>query len=275
MNTIKKKLLLLLTLSMGGSMLLAGISLSVIIKNNYEESTRTDFNNYYERARSTFKKIHVDTQFFSDELAVRDSVKTALNLISEYSDIKNYQANIYDEEKKKIAHTLYEYAKSSQLHEIKVYDKNGWLTAFTRPKHISMGIVSFSKGKPVVFIKRKNNSVWERTNKLKRIPLIKNNQSSKSNKTTYVHHDHIVGVESLSNITRIYFDGKRKNVGKLYVFNPINSAVLNTLSKGSNANHGILMPNKKWLGDEIEEISSDTVMLSPPLFDYENVVEKS
>lgn len=279
MNTIKKKLLLLLTLSMGGSMLLAGISLSIIIKNNYEESTRTDFNNYYERARSIFKKIHVDTQFFSDKLAVRDTVKTTLNLISEYSDIKNYQANIYDEEKKKIARILYEYAKSSQLHEIRVYDKNGWLTAFTRPDYIAMGIVSFSKGKPVIFIKRENNGVWEITSKLKRSPLIKNNNFSKLNKTTYVHHEHdpenVVGIESLSNITRIYLDGTKKSVGKVYIFNPINSAVLNTLSKGSNANHGILMPNKKWLGDEIKEISSDSAMLSPPLFDYENEVEQS
>ena len=149
MNTIKKKLLLLLTLSMGGSMLLAGIALTVITKNNYEESTRTDFNNYYERARSTFMMLSSETQFYASELAQRETVKNTLNLISEYSDINNYQANIYDEEKKNIARTLFQYAKSSHLHEIRIYDNAGWLTAFSSPEHKIMGIVSFHKGKQI------------------------------------------------------------------------------------------------------------------------------
>lgn len=100
-NTIKKNLLLLLILSMGGSMLLAGFSLSFLIKDNYEKTIHTSFDNYYERARGTFKQMHVDTKLYSDELSNKNEIKNSVNLISEYSDINNYNADIYDVEKKK------------------------------------------------------------------------------------------------------------------------------------------------------------------------------
>ena len=266
MNTIKKKILLLLALSMSASMILAGISLSIIIKNNYEESARVGFNNYYERAKSTFKKIHLDTQFYSDELAKRETVKNALNLISEYADIKNYQANIYDDEKKNIARTLYEYAKSSHLYEIRVYDKNGWLTAFTIPSHTAMGIVSFEKGKPVVIISKKGNKAWEVASEIKNIPLLKFNRVKSLDENSYVHQNEILGIETQSHILRTYVDGTKKHIGDLYIVNPINNSVLTALSKGSNAHHGIFLPSNNWVGDEIKEASTKIIEQSSPLF---------
>ena len=273
MNTIKKKLLLLLALSMGGSMLLAGISLSIIIKNNYEESTRNDFNNYYERARSTFKKMSGDTRFYSSELAERETLKNALNLISEYADINNYQANIYDEEKKNIARMLYEYAKSSQLHELKVYDQDGWLTAFSTPDHALMGIISFHKGKPIIIISTKDSDVWRVTKKLDNIPLLKINKSNDLETTYYSQHRGMVGIQSISNVFRTYDNGTKKKIGKLYVLKSINEDVLITLSKGSNAEHGIFTPSKKWVGDEIKDATEDTLFISLPLFNNEKDVE--
>ena len=273
MNTIKKKLLLLLTLSMGGSMLLAGISLSIIIKNNYEESAHTNFINYYERARSTFNKMSTDTHFFSSELAERETIKNSLNLISEYADVNNYQANIYDEEKKNIARILYEYAKSSRLHEIRVYDNDGWLTAFASPEHAMMGIISFQMGKPVVITLKTDKAAWSVTEDLKNVPLLKVNKLNISVTTGFSQDRDIVGIQSVSNISRVYKDGTKKNIGRLYVLNPIDAVVLNTLSKGSNAEHGILMPNKKWIGDEIKEISSDTLLVSLSLFNNEKDIE--
>ena len=269
MNSIKKKILLLLALSMGGSMLLAGISLSVITKNNYENSTRVNFEHYYDRARSTFKKISSDTSFYSSELSERETINNSLSLIYEYSDINDYQANIYDEEKKNIARTLYEYAKSSHLYEIKIYDKDGWLTAFSNPSHTLMGIISFYKGKPIIMVSTAGNKEWKITKDLDNVPLLKINKRNNLTSTTYVQHRRHVGVQSISKILRTYSDGAKKEIGAVYVIKDINESILRMLSKGSNSNHGLFTPNKKWIGDEIKEATLDRLFDSPPLFNSE------
>lgn len=273
MNTIKKKILLLLLLSMGGSMLLAGISLSVIITNNYEESARKEFNLYYERARSIFNKISEDTKFYSSVLSERESVKDALNLISEYADINNYQANIYDEEKKNIARELYEYAKTSYLHEIKVYDNDGWLTAFASPDHEIMGIVSFDKGKPIIKTSKNQNDIWSEPGNIEHIPLLKNNTSSGQTAVEYIQHRDRVGIQSITEVLRTYTDGTKKVIGKTYALKSIDEDVLNILSKGSNAKHGIYTPTKKWIGSEVKGITSEKLLKSPPLFASEKDIE--
>ena len=202
---------------MSGSMLLTGFFLTFIIKNNYEESTKLDFNNYYERAKSTFKKIEVDTLFYSNELSNRSSIKNALNLISEYSDINNYQANIYDEEKKNIARILLNYAKSSHLHEIRIYDKNGWLAAFSRSDSASMGIVSFIKGKPIILVSENNKESWNIVKDKALHPNVKLVKNRSNNRNNYIHNNEIVGNESVSKIYRTYRDGKRHDIGEIYV----------------------------------------------------------
>ena len=269
MNTIKRKILLLLTLSMSASMILAGISLSIIIKNNYEESAKINFDNYYERARSSFKKTNLDTQFYSDELAKRGSVKNGLNLISEYADINNYQANIYDNEKKNIASVLYEYAKSSHLYEIKVYDEKGWLTSFSIPNHIAKGIVSFENGTPIVFTSKEGNDNWEVTSDVKNIPALKTSDVNNLSESNFIQYDRVLGIETKSQIVRTYIDGIKKHIGDLYIVNPINSAVLTTLSKGSNGQHGIRLPNNSWVGDEIKSASINKLEKSSLLFNSE------
>ena len=266
MNTIKRKILLLLTLSMSASMLLAGISLSIIIKNNYEKSAEIGFNNFYERARSTFKKIHINAKFYSDELAERETVKNALNLISEYSDINNYQAEIYDNEKKNIASILHDYAKSSQLHEIRVYDENGWLTAFTIPSHTAMGIVSFEKVKPLVIISKIGDGIWEVISEINNIPPMKINNLHGLDKSNYIKYENILGVETKSHIVKTYIDGIKKHIGSLYIVKPIDNTILTALSKSSNAHHGILLPSNNWVGDEIKEASRNIIEQSSSLF---------
>ena len=267
MYTIKKKLLLLFLFSMSGSMLIAGLVLTFIFKNNYEESVKTDFNNYYERAINAFKQIELDTQYYSDELAKRPSIINPINLISEYSDITNYQANIYNEEKKNIARILYSYGKTSQLIEIRAYDKNGWLTAFSRPNTIS-GIVSFVKGNPIVFITEGNSEKWEVASDSVLIPALKSTNRELI-KNSYISIGDAVGNETVSDVIRIYRDGQKKNIGKLYVINPITESTLNTLSEGSQGQHGILLPDDKWVGKKVKGVNSLKLKSTHFLFDKE------
>lgn len=266
-TTIKKKLLLLLTLAMGGSMLLAGISLSILIKDNYEETTNHSFNNYFDRAKNTFIQIHADSRFNAESLANQDPVKNALNLITEYSDIENYQAIIFDNEKKEVARFLLNYAKSAQLSEIRIYDNSGWLIAFTQTKPVTTGIVSFSNGKPVIYISQDSEAEkWNQEHRHENIPDIKNNLNSSDTKSFYAHRNDTLGVEAVSSISRTLPDGTEKNIGQLFVINPINETILNHLSKGSQGKHGIILPDGKIIGDNITAIPPEQSSTIESLF---------
>ena len=271
LNTIKQKLLLLLTFAIGGSMLLAGISLSIITKNNYERSTQKSFDNYFERTANTFQQINTESQYFVKELARRDSVINALNLVSEYADNDNYQSIIFDAEKKNIARTLLNYTKSTRLQEASIYDNKGWLVAFARPNDSLMGIVSFDNGKPIFFISKDNEGKqWRHEKNSNLLVSIKIKDDSSKSKSLYVYNDKNVGVEASSVILRQLPDGTEKNIGQLFLINPINDYILNTLSKGSVGSHAVILPNGKTIGDKVSDLMITNSLLIPNLFQDRN-----
>ena len=274
LNTIKQKLLLLLTLSIGSSMLLAGISLSIITKNNYERSTKDSFDNYYERTANTFQQINKESLFYANELAHRDTVTNALNLISEYADIDNYQSIIFDTEKKNIARTLLNYTKSTRLQEASVYDNKGWLVAFAQPNNSLMGFVSFENSKPVIFISKDiEGKQWIHKKNDNLIVKTKIKYDLSKRKSLYVYDDNNVGIEAVSTISRQLPDGTDKNIGQLFLTNPINDSVLNSLSKGSLGRHSILLPNGKSVGDEVSGLTITNPLLVPELFNHRKTIE--
>ena len=267
LNTIKQKLLFLLILAIGGSMLLAGLSLSIITKNNHERSTKNSFDNYFERTANMLNKIKTDSLFYVNELAHQDSVINPLNLISEYATVDNYQPIIFDEEKKNIARTIHSYAKSTRLEEIKVYDNKGWLVAFAKLDTSLMGIISFSGSKPVIFISKDNEGKkWKKSKDLRLIPTIKINNAITIRKSRYIYTDKSAGIESVSGIIRKLPDGTIKNIGELYLTNPINKSVLDTLSKGTQGEHGIILPNGNTIGDEVDGLNISGLSKAPDLF---------
>ena len=266
-NTLKQKLLLLLTVAIGGSMLLAGISLSIISKNNLELSTQKSFDSYFERAANLFQQMNTETQFYANELSQRDSVINALNFISEYASIEDYQPLIFDVEKKNIAHTLLDYTKSTQLQEASVYDNRGWLVAFAKPSSSLMAIVSFDNGKPIVLTSNINEGeIWTPLKNSSLGIKVKVNYSKSKSKISYVYNETRVGIEAISDISRQLPNGTNKNIGQLLLTNPINENILNSLSKGSQASHGIILPNGKTFGDEISDLKISSLLLTPNLF---------
>lgn len=248
-------------------MLLAGISLSILITKNYEDTTTKNFDNYFERASNTFDNIHSNSLDYARELAARDSIKSSLNLISEYSDIENYQPLVFDEEKKNISRILMNYIKSVHLHEIRIYDKNGWLVAYAQSQPLSLGIVSFKNSNAVIYnTKTVNNERWLPLKSNDLSPPLKISAQQTKEDSYYIQTDHTVGIEATSQVIRIFPDGLSSNIGQLFLINPINESVLNTLSKGSPANHAIVLTNGKTLGDNISDFSSEMLQTSPSIY---------
>jgi len=262
LSSIQQRLLLLLIIAIGGSMLLAGISMSIIIKADYEEKTGIVFDEYYEKTASDLNQAHKQTQAHTEHLAKQESIIDSVNLISEYADWKNYQASIFDEEKKKIARALESYSKSINLHEIRVYDNKGWLTAYSRPHSRTIGIVSNIKGKKVVLTSRSDgNEKWIQQQDSNLFPDLRLTHPSSATNTLFVDEEEVIGIEAISRITRTYPDGTEKPIGHLLLINPVKEILLKTQSKGLDAKHAIFLTNGEYIGDKISGLSTNDLFI--------------
>jgi PAS domain S-box-containing protein len=85
-------------------------------------------------------------------MAQSQRLRASLNLIARYQDPNNYQANLFDEEKKKLLSQLLPQLSTSRADDLYLYDDQGQLQLFiisTGTGH-ELGIVSFQDGAPVL-----------------------------------------------------------------------------------------------------------------------------
>ena len=150
-KTLKSKILFLVLASVGGSMLLAGLSLGYFFSLQNEKQAKQIFNSFYHSAELSLQQLEQKLSKDVSILANNSALEASLNLISEYSSVENYQAIIFDKEKWDITQLLSNFARAAQISHIRVQDKSGWLVSFidNEQEHLEEGIVTFKNKKPV------------------------------------------------------------------------------------------------------------------------------
>ena len=109
------------------------------------------------------------------ELTRRDDVQSAMGLVSRYQDINNYQALVFDAEKRKLAAQLGEQTGVSSHHYFAIYDAEGRLTAYHFEKADMAGglerngIVTYEDGAPVYM---ESGSSVKGEMRVKNLPLV-------------------------------------------------------------------------------------------------------
>lgn len=276
LKTIKQKIILLLVLSVSGTLLLAGIALNILIKNKYEASTEQSFSDFFSRSISEFNNMRVRAEFGADGLAGRDGIKNSLNLISEYSDIDNYQSIVFDEEKKRLAATLLTYARSTRYYEVRVYDKNGWLVAFSSPDVVSEAYVSFENSKPVVYARYSElEDSWQKITNPEQIVRIRLDESVEKLQSYYVQAGEELAIEAAKPVLRQFPDGSANDVGEVYLVDLISHDVFGALGDGGRGQHGIALSQELQYGDHVLDLFSLNLDGIPDLFDEVRDVENA
>ena len=218
--TIKFKLILLLVASVVLSLSLTGIFLFYFFIEMHSQHARERI---YEACitlerelksseASLIKHIHQTVQ--------REDIIAAVNMISEYQSIDNYMPILFDVEKRKIAEEIAQQARPTRVDQIAVYDDSKELIAFIvkETKGLRLGIISYEKGKPVVYVSGIED--WD-TWKTERLPphigetLTVN--ISKSDTVNYQAAGRSFSMEISLPIMRRFPDGSEKSVGFLRI----------------------------------------------------------
>ena len=80
---LRSRILVLLLTSIGGSMLLAGVTLGYFISQQFEDEAKSNFGKFHHDAKSTLSNLQNLYQTDATILASNTNVIASLNLISE------------------------------------------------------------------------------------------------------------------------------------------------------------------------------------------------
>ncbi|WP_275099843.1 putative bifunctional diguanylate cyclase/phosphodiesterase [Sedimenticola hydrogenitrophicus] len=146
---IRQKLLLFWFGAILLSLLLLGITLSLLISRQYEANARgkiaADFNTLSSELHGLRVKLERDVSL----LAARPDVVSITSLVDTYQDIGDYQPLVFDGEKRRLARLLSQQAMASTLHHVSVYDSKRQLIACncaSRPGSEAGGYSSVQEG---------------------------------------------------------------------------------------------------------------------------------
>jgi PAS domain S-box-containing protein len=264
-SNLRRKLLLLILLSIGGTVLCAGIALSLLVTRTYEDNARQAFRDYFDQAAAAFDETRNDVLQSANALAIRDSLVNSLHLVSEYADMANYQAILFDEEKKAIAATLLNHAHAARDHQILVFDADGWLVAYAQTNgNDATGILSFQAGKPVALTQPDGGHDYLAATKLPDgIPLQLDNPPLG---VYFVSGPDSVGVRAVSRVHRTMPDGTRTIVGTLIVSRSLDADYMTGIAGRFPGDYSILTASGKHILNDAEHIPTPDVGTVSSLF---------
>ncbi|MEJ2140821.1 MAG: ATP-binding protein [Gammaproteobacteria bacterium] len=279
--SIKSKLVALLLLSVGGSIIFAGIAISYFLISEYEEKTHHDFDEFYKQVRSRLNETTKEITTSATNIAGHENIVSASSFISEYMDRENYQPLVFDGEKQKIAGQLAKYSISANMDHVQLYDNNGWLVSFTDKEsgHANQGYLSFFNGRPVMYVNTINNSEkWKRLDGDYPDIAIKIRQTDFKYESPYVFNEDRIGIEISRPVIRQFPDKTKKRVGTLVATIYLNREFIDKLRQSPNYNHAFILNNKFIVGVENRDIalidfSSAPDLLSGKLSDNAGVFE--
>jgi len=244
LRTLRRKLLLLILLGIGGTMLSVGVALTLLVTRNYEEQARLDFRDFFERAATALDEARQTMAAGTRALATRGNLADSLHLISTYADRQDYQALVFDGEKKAIAEALLLHAHSAGDDQLRVYDRQGWLVAFADPRdNGNHGVLSFRDGKPLLLLHGNQPDAGDWHPMATESPLPYDLALQRRNLapgTRYITSGRGVGLETIVTVQRTLPDGSRSVVGAIVATRFMDRAFMNVVAGRFPGHYGFV-----------------------------------
>ncbi len=127
---MKKKLLILLLLTIVLTLTMVGGALNYLVRSFYEEQAELKFQHLYSEVFSELNDLAARTEGMARALAAQEEIIERVSMIQRYADPQNYQALVFDGEKRAMAEELSVRALSSRFNELAVYGADGEVFAF-------------------------------------------------------------------------------------------------------------------------------------------------
>lgn len=141
-----------------------GVYFDDFLKKNDFEKTQKKMEYANDRVTSDIEDIKKNLQKNTSFIAHNESMLASIELINNYQDKENYNANLLDEEKKLIANGLLNKVKNSLNNDIALYDKNEEIIAFVfkEANGFRLNFVSYENGEKVLYSKNEDDALYKK-----------------------------------------------------------------------------------------------------------------
>jgi signal transduction histidine kinase len=250
-NNLSKKIIsgLLLTLILAFG--LSGFFISYLANRDFKKNailkiqgTRANLINHASEMESNLLRN-------AKKLAEMNEIIAPVNMISRYSSKKDYQAIIFDPEKKKLARELQKRASGHNHGLVAVYDGFGTLISFyfTNWTGERTGIVSFDNGEPVFLLSGiPDFETWTGYP----MPNVFEGQMDapvpKINQGTFLIHYNRLALEVCVPVQKKYTNGKIETVGFIRVLNFLDQDFMSYMGAKTDTACLLFINNKKSIG---------------------------
>lgn len=255
-KTLKQKLLALVLFAIGGTLLVAGVALSVLLEHRHAENNRQHLQALFDRSAGEFQNLLRSSARSRDELRGRDEIRETLYLISAYEDADNYQPLIFDEEKKKLSHWLLNHARSSSDSQVSAYDDKGVLVAFAKllPGGSLRGIVTRVDGSPQILVLSGDSdtgNVWQRPSSEQQVKLPRVSGLRGETGTWFTARSNTLAAYSLGYLKHRFADDRELDVGSIHVEREVSGQFLRDIAARFNGLFSLIGPDGLVLGDKL------------------------
>ncbi len=267
-NSLRFKLIFFSFSSILLTLLIVGIAFDRLLDTQYQQKARSEIVHAYDSINSQIRVFEKSLLDQAHQIANNDSVIAATNLINKYQDTSNYQALIFDPEKKSIASYLLQQIIATPSDVAALYSKDGELLAFAtqhRQNHI-IGISSYQEGKQIILGKDEKTGDWLP------VPLPENvsPQVAMSNDDRELHLDtstlqyisnrNNFTLENAHPIIRKHPNGITETLGYVTLLKPLGLTFIENEFPKSETSVSILLANGSWLNPPAQLHPLNTIL---------------
>lgn len=211
---VRYKLLTILMVSVVGSLVLSGVWLSIYVEDYETEYKQRQFDEVFsyitDKLISSKNQLSTQTQQF----ALDNELIASSHIISKYQDPTNYQALIFDQEKKITLDKMHRFSTTSRASSIRLYDDKMRLISFYHNNGAEQGFVSYRNKKLKLIESLDSGKTWTELPEHEHADIHALDKSNLVSTSVFtIDSSGTLVIDYVTPVVRINYDSQRSVVG--------------------------------------------------------------
>ncbi|MFU8837234.1 MAG: EAL domain-containing protein [Thiohalomonadaceae bacterium] len=250
-NCIKTKLTLLLAATIILTLLLIGVPIANLLKHQHTQEANQEFDRAFTELGTRLQQREEQIKNHTRRLAVQDEIIASLNMIANYARPDDYQALIFDNEKRQLVDALRREVLAGAADTILIYDQSGQLQLFVAEQQGGVeGYLSYQDARPRYWWRTGPSATWQATQRPAWFEAVLPRDWRRAAMfTRYLkYHDTLVLQTSIP-LMRYFPDGSSLPLGYLVLRQGIDAGFVRDFSRQSALGFSLVFNDGLILGD--------------------------
>lgn len=230
--------------------LLAGVF--YLLQNNLEQQkNKTEITDAFSLLHKYLNNKQQQFTYNTSFVAEQENIISSFSLLHNYQDINNYQAIVFDQEKKKLNDELVKLLKTTNANMVTAYDGHNRLSGFVyfdSSNNIYTAYQSYENGEKKYFVAKEGSAEYTEIKDLSGYLQYRLHDKPVLDKQIYIdrHHNHIA-IEMHMPVIRKFQNRKKLKVGTISVIDKLDADFAKKIQTLTRLDVSFSVDGKKWV----------------------------